>query len=77
MPIDRFIVDFCCPDAWLVVELDGGHHSFDGALARYLVRARELEGSGYLVLRFWNREVIENPDGVCETILNAVQGERA
>jgi very-short-patch-repair endonuclease len=26
------------------------------------------------VLRFWNGEVLENLDGVCETILNAVQG---
>jgi len=74
MPIGRHIVDFCCPDAWLIVELDGGQHSFDVAAQRDRSRTRELEGCGYLVLRFWHREVIDNLDGVCETILNAAHG---
>ncbi len=74
MPIGRYIVDFCCPDAWLIVELDGGQHTFDAAIHRDLTRGRELEQCGYLVLRFWNREVLENLDGICETILNAAQG---
>ena len=74
MPIGSYIADFCCPDAWLIVELDGGQHSFDAALHRDLARSGDLERCGYLVLRFWNREVIENLDGICETILNAAQG---
>jgi very-short-patch-repair endonuclease len=75
MPIGRYIVDFCCPDAWLIIELDGGQHTFAVAIERDLTRTRELEQCGYLVLRFWNGEVIDNLDGVCETILNAVQGK--
>ncbi|HEX5867913.1 MAG TPA: DUF559 domain-containing protein, partial [Beijerinckiaceae bacterium] len=47
---------------------------FNAAQHRDLARSGDLERCGYLVLRFWNREVIENLDGVCETILNAVQG---
>jgi very-short-patch-repair endonuclease len=74
MPIGRYIVDFCCPDAWLIVELDGGQHSFEAAAAKDLLRTCDLERCGYLVLRFWNREVTENLDGVCETILAAAQG---
>jgi very-short-patch-repair endonuclease len=74
MPIGRYIVDFCCPDAWLIIELDGGQHTFDAAIDRDLMRSRELEQCGYFVLRFWNGEVLENLDGICETILNAAQG---
>ena len=74
MPIGRYIVDFCCPDAWLIIEVDGGQHAFDNALDRDFVRSRDLEQCGYLVLRFWNREVVENLDGICETILNTAQG---
>ena len=74
MPIERFVVDFCCADAWLIVELDGGQQSEDCAVARDAARTRELEQCGYLVLRFWNQEVIDNLDGVCETILNVAQG---
>ena len=75
MPVGRYIVDFCCPDAWLIVELDGGQHTFEAEIASDLARRRELEQCGYFVLRFWNGEVFENLDGICETILNAVQGK--
>jgi very-short-patch-repair endonuclease len=37
MPVGRHIVDFCCPDAWLIVELDGGQHTFDVAIERDLM----------------------------------------
>jgi very-short-patch-repair endonuclease len=74
MPIGRYIVDFCCPDAWLIIELDGGQHTFDVAAARDRTRSRELEQCGYLVLRFWNGEVLDNLEEVCETVLNAAQG---
>ena len=74
MPVGRFVVDFCCPDAWLIVELDGGQHSRDNEAERDRMRSAELEVAGYLVARFWNGEVVENLDGVCDTILNLLQG---
>lgn len=73
-PIGRFVVDFCCPDASRVVELDGGGHAHDGALAADAARTREIEAGGYFLMRFWNREVVDNLDGVCETILSAAEG---
>ena len=73
-PLGRFIVDFLCPDAWLIVELDGGQHSADAAVMRDAARSAVLEASGYLVVRFWNREVLDDLDGVCETILSMLQG---
>ena len=61
----RYIADFVCIEARLIVELDGSQHSVDPDA----VRTAFLEGQGYRVLRFWNSDVIENRDGVLETIL--------
>ena len=66
-PIDRYIADFCCPDGKLIIELDGGQHS-ERAEAD-AKRTAVLESCGYLVLRFWNNDVLKNMDGVLEEIL--------
>jgi very-short-patch-repair endonuclease len=70
-PIGRFIVDFVCPECALIVELDGGQHAdqqtYDSA------RTAWLESQGYRVLRFWNSDVLENPEGVLEVILAALR----
>jgi very-short-patch-repair endonuclease len=66
MPIKSYVVDFCCESARLVVEIDGGQHVERNAEdAR---RTADLEAYGYLVLRFWNDDVLRNIDGVVETI---------
>ena len=73
VPRGRYIVDFYCPEAGLVVELDGGQHASQAAYdAR---RTEDLEESGLKVLRIWNNEVLENLRGVCEAILAACGGE--
>jgi very-short-patch-repair endonuclease len=62
VPIRRFIADFVCHGTKLIVEIDGGqHHPLSELEAR---RTRFLEGEGYRVLRFWNNEVRDSPDGV-------------
>lgn len=73
-PLGRYIVDLLCPDAWLIVELDGGQHSADAAVVRDAARSAVLEASGYIVVRFWNGEVLENLDGVCDTIMSMLRG---
>lgn len=67
IPIGFFIVDFCCESARLIVELDGGQHAERNA--EDAMRTADLEALGYLVLRFWNNDVINNTDGVLKTIL--------
>jgi very-short-patch-repair endonuclease len=67
VPIDRYIADFCCVDARLIVELDGGQHST--STEADAKRTAVLESCGYLVLRFWNNDVMKNMDGVLEEIL--------
>jgi len=73
VPIDRFIVDFFCADAKLIIELDGGQHDRDRE--RDANRTKILEAMGYLVARFWNN-VMRNIDGVLEDILNTIGTQR-
>jgi very-short-patch-repair endonuclease len=68
VPIDRYVVDFCCAEARLIVELDGGQHATRDETNRTAI----LESMGYLVLRFWNNDVLQNTEGVLEEILNTV-----
>jgi very-short-patch-repair endonuclease len=70
VPIDRFVVDFVCPEAKLIVELDGGQH--DKNQEKDAERTRALEEMGYFVLRFWNNDVMRNTDGVVEEILRTI-----
>jgi very-short-patch-repair endonuclease len=75
VPIDSFIVDFCCADAKLILEVDGGQH--DEQRARDESRTAVLESKGYLVLRFWNNDVIRNIEGVLEDILRTIERPRS
>jgi very-short-patch-repair endonuclease len=62
VPIGGFIADFVCHAARLIVEIDGGQH--DPSSEAEASRTRFLEAEGYRVLRFWNNEVLDNPEGV-------------
>lgn len=74
-PLDPYIVDFVCLDEKLIIEIDGGHHAnqvdYDSA------RSALLRAKGFRVVRFWNNEVLENIEGVYESLtLTLSQGER-
>ena len=71
MPIDNYVVDFCCESARLIVELDGGQHA--DRSKHDARRTTALEAQGYLVLRFWNNDVLSNIDGVLETIVDTLR----
>ena len=64
--IGSYIVDFVCREKKLIVEVDGGQHAEN---ARDRLRDRTLIAQGYHVLRFWNSDVLSNPDGVLSTII--------
>ncbi|SDB30536.1 endonuclease domain-containing protein [Bauldia litoralis] len=70
MPIEGFIVDFACVEAKLIVELDGGQHDLAAEADRR--RTEAIGTAGYLVLRFWNRDVLTRMDGVLEDIRAAL-----
>ena len=64
------VIDFVCPDAALIMEIDGSQHSeqmiYDEA------RTRKLQSMGYRVLRFWNNDVLTNTEAVLEVVLEAL-----
>ena len=73
IPIDRFIVDFYCAKAKLVVELDGSQH-FEPAGSEYdRERDHVLTKYGILVIRIPNNEVKQNFRGVCEYLDREIQ----
>jgi very-short-patch-repair endonuclease len=65
-PVGPYVLDFYCPSLGLGIELDGDEHA--GRVARDAVRTRFLNSRGIQVIRFSNREVWSNLDGVREAI---------
>jgi very-short-patch-repair endonuclease len=68
--IQTFIVDFYCPAAKLVIEIDGAIHMTQ--LEYDQVRETDLRVMGYQILRFTNERVITDLDGVLGEILQAL-----
>jgi very-short-patch-repair endonuclease len=68
VPIRMFVVDFASHRARVVIECDGGQHC-DKVDAR---RTGIIEAEGYRLIRFWNHDVIGNPDGVHSVIAAAL-----
>ena len=66
--IGDYIVDFLCVEKSLIVEVDGGQHNEPNEIEYDKQRTAYLNNLGYKVIRFWNNEVRENIDGVCEEI---------
>ena len=71
-PIGDYIVDFFCPRAKLVVEVDGSQHLSDEMLEYDRIRDEYLSSLGLRVLRFNNAEVLTRIEGVVESIENEI-----
>ena len=69
-PIDRFIVDFFCPELLLIVEIDGNSHYRKPEYDRY--RQDRLEALGYTFIRFTEGLVIQNFNEVHTQLTHAV-----
>src|SRR5881275_1753407 len=72
-PLDRYILDFCCPVLQLAVELDGGGHNYLLGERRDNARRELLVAKGIAVLRFWNDQVRDELDSVLQTIWFALE----
>ena len=66
--LGRYIVDFYCAGAKLVIELDGSQHYDPNEIKRDKERTAFLKQYGLTVLRIPNNEVIRNFRGACEYI---------
>jgi very-short-patch-repair endonuclease len=70
-PLGPYIVDFVCLEKRLVIELDGGQHAQQ---ADYDTERDDwLRNQGFVVLRFWNNDVMNNIDGATEEIANKLR----
>ena len=66
--IGNYIADFYCPKANLVIELDGGQHYSSDGQEKDTKRDAFMAGIGLKILRFSDRDVFENLNGVVEKI---------
>ncbi len=64
-PIGPYIADFACLERRLVVEVDGGQHAESAWDHRRDACIKRMQ---FVVVRFWNDDVLTNIDGVCGII---------
>jgi very-short-patch-repair endonuclease len=69
VPIGPFVADYVCYDARVVVEVDGGQHAESRSDER---RDRWFAENGFVVLRFWNNDVLKNREGVLISVLETL-----
>ena len=74
--LGKFIVDFYCADAGLVIELDGSQHYTDCIEQYDEERTKYLNGYGITVVRISNLDIINNFEGVCVYIDSLVNDLR-
>ena len=68
--IGNYIADFYCPEARLIIEIDGIQHAYDEETAtRDLKKDNYLESNGFEVLRFDNYDIRRRMDWVEVNIL--------
>ena len=70
--IGDYIVDFYCPGARLVIEVDGGQHYGPEEMAKDGVRDERLRNLGFDVLRFSDRDVLVERESVLEKIYRSL-----
>jgi len=71
--IGGYILDFYSPEYRLGIEADGGQHYEDKGRRRDEVRTKELAVLGVRILRFSDREILNNIDGIYEVIQDAIE----
>lgn len=71
VPVGRYVVDFLCESAKLIVEVDGAQHA--ERLSEDAIRTTALEAMGYLVVRVWNGDVMNNVTGVLDGIWHTLE----
>jgi very-short-patch-repair endonuclease len=71
--LGNYIVDFCCIQKKLVIELDGSQHleqeTYDAERSSY------LQARGYQVIRFWNDWVMKDVEGVVAEIARVLEAD--
>ena len=69
-PIGPFFADFACVEAGWVIEVDGGQHFDADGIESDRRRTSALAEAGFRVMRFTDREVLLEREGVLSAILD-------
>lgn len=72
-PLGKFVVDFYCHEAKLVIELDGSVHEISEVKTYDKDRQETIEQLGLTVLRFTNDEIFNNLDSVVHKIIGHIK----
>jgi very-short-patch-repair endonuclease len=67
--VGPYILDFFCTEARLAIELDGSTHSKEEIAFYDQERTAFLKEQGIRVVRFWNKEIIDNFENTLKKIL--------
>jgi very-short-patch-repair endonuclease len=73
VPLGRYIADFVCFESRVIIEVDGGQHAVSSSDKE---RDRWFEANRFVVLRFWNNDVLSNLDGVLLSLLETLHSTR-
>lgn len=71
VPFKNYILDFICFDKRFVIEIDGSQRAES---QRDAVRDAILSAEGFLIARYWNNDVLQQPTSVLEDILAKLAG---
>lgn len=66
--IGKYIVDFVSFEKRIIIELDGRQHNIEERKLKDDIRTKWLTKQGFIVLRFWNSDVLKNLEEVLEQI---------
>jgi very-short-patch-repair endonuclease len=69
VPVGPFYADFVCFDVRVVIEVDGGQHAESSRDQR---RDQWFAANDFLVLRYWNNDVLRNMEGVLSSLLETL-----
>jgi very-short-patch-repair endonuclease len=75
-PVGRYMLDFYAPEYGLGIEADGGQHYEDTLKRQDDVRTRELSKLGVEIIRFSDRDILTNIEGVYEAIKKAIEQKK-
>jgi len=63
-----YVLDFVCYEKGIVIEIDGGQHAIPMQKEKDEERDKWLKRQGFMVMRYWNNEVLTNIEGLLEDI---------
>ena len=62
--VDKFVIDFYCPEQKIAIELDGNVHELEDVKMNDLERQKYIETYGIKFIRIKNEEYLGNPNKV-------------